>query len=124
MPPARSPSRLRPLYPRKYDRVVATLAALCAGVCAVVFVLGMAFPTGDANSSRRSGKGSTGYVLIYSGSAVCEGCAEAIGDVVVAAGFPVRYAGRPAKVPSLLAGASAFVVPGTDGCSRHRRWKR
>jgi glutamine amidotransferase-like uncharacterized protein len=93
---------------------VATLAALCAGVCAVVFVLGMAFPTGDANSSRRSDKGSTGYVLIYSGSAVCEGCAEAIGDVVAADGLPVRYVTRPAKVPSLLAGASAFVVPGTD----------
>jgi len=82
------------------------------GACVVAVLFGMAFPGSDALGSRRSSRSSSGYVLIYSGSAVCEGCAEAVGDVVVAAGFPVRYAGRPAKVPSLL--ASAFVVPETD----------
>jgi glutamine amidotransferase-like uncharacterized protein len=53
-------------------------------------------------------------VLVYSGPAVCEGCAEALGDVATAAGLSVRYVAQPGRVAGLLPGARAFVVPGTE----------
>ena len=89
-------------------------ALVCAGACAAVLVLALASSAPGARASARSIGGSSGYVLIYSGPAVCDGCATAIGDVVAAAGLPVRYVARPVKVPGLLAGARAFVVPGTN----------
>jgi hypothetical protein len=84
------------------------LAALCAAS------LGVALPAAAAQGSGRARETTTRYVLVYSGPAVCDGCAAAIGDVVKAAGLQVRYVGRPDKVAGLLAGASAFVVPGTN----------
>ncbi len=109
MPLRRSPSRHRLLPPR--GRIGAISIVLFAGVC-VVFAT--AFSGHDALGLRRSNNSTSGYVLIYSGPAVCDGCATAIGDVAAAAGLPVRYVARPAAVPSLLAGALAFVVPGTN----------
>jgi hypothetical protein len=114
MSPTQPPSRREPLPPCRRGRAVAVLAALCAGVCAVVLVLGTAFPAAEALGSRGSDKRSSAYVLVYSGPVVCSGCAENLGDVVTAAGLRVRYVSRPEKVPGLLHGAGAFVVPATN----------
>jgi glutamine amidotransferase-like uncharacterized protein len=83
-------------------------------VCVVVFLFGSAFPGRDALGARRSNGNASGYVLVYNGPAVCDGCAASIGEVAAAADVPVRYVARPGKVAGLLAGARAFVVPGTD----------
>ncbi len=108
------PSRLEPLPLCGYGRAVSVLAALCAGVCAVVLLSWAALPVSDAAGARRSDKRSSGYVLIYSGPVVCSGCARNLGDVAKAAGLRVRNVARPEKVPRLLAKASAFVVPATN----------
>jgi hypothetical protein len=114
MPLTHSSPGLEALSDRKRSRLVALRAVLCVGLCAVALVLGAAFPIGDALGSRKPGKRSFDYVLVYSGPVVCRGCAESIGDVVKAAGLPLRYVSRPEKVPPLLARAGAFVVPATD----------
>ena len=113
MPLAKKPSRLQllPLCGRGW--IGAISAVVCVGVCVVVLFT-TALPGSDALGSRRSNRSSSGYILIYSGRAVCDGCAASIGDVASAVGLPVRYVARPGNVAGLLAGARAFVVPGTD----------
>ena len=86
-------------------RSAGTLAALVA--CSVVVLAGPASGRAGARA------GSPGYVLIYAGPGTCDGCAEAVGAVADAAGLTVRYVSQPARVPRLLGGALAFVVPGT-----------
>jgi hypothetical protein len=105
---------LRQPLPRGLGWSRAVSAVLCVCVCAVAVLLGTALPGRDALASQRSDASSPGYVLVYSGSAICDGCASAIGDVVTTAGLHVRYVARPGEVARLLAGARAFVVPGTE----------
>jgi hypothetical protein len=116
MPPTRSPLRFEMPPSRRRRRVAVLLAALCAGVLAAVFALGPAQPGGDALGATRSGKRSSGYVLVYGGPVVCHGCAKSIGDVVKAAHLPLRYVYRPEDVPRLLKKARAFV--GTESMRR------
>lgn len=99
------PDRLRRLRGR-------AAAVLLAGLCVLVLPAGAA--SGRALAAKGLDSGAAGYVLVYDGPAVCDGCAAAAGDVAEAAGLPVRYVAKPASVPGLLAGARAFVVPGTE----------
>lgn len=86
-------------------RLAGALAALV--VCSFVFLAGSASARADVRATP------PGYVLIYRGQGVCDGCAEAVGAVARAGGLAVRYVSQPARVPPLLGSALAFVVPGT-----------
>ena len=91
-------------------RAVATV--LCASIAVTLCLT--ASPTVGALSARAPHAAPSGYVLIYNGPAVCDGCAAAIGHAVVVAGFPARYVARAGSVAGLLPGARLFVVPGTN----------
>jgi hypothetical protein len=94
-------------------RLVTALVTLGVSACALL-ELATAPPASGTADVRTAGDRSSGYVLVYSGPVVCHGCAELVGDVVRAAGLPLRYVSRPEQVAGLLRSASAFVVPATD----------
>lgn len=54
------------------------------------------------------------YALIYSGPTTCDGCPQAVGAIAKSIGLRPRYVADPAEIPSLLSGASMFVIGGTD----------
>jgi hypothetical protein len=85
---------------------------LCTSIAVALCLT--ASPTVGALTARLPHAAPSGYVLIYDGPAVCDGCAAAIGHAVVVAGFPARYVASPDSVPGLLPKARLFIVPGTN----------
>ena len=89
-------------------RAVATV--LCASIAVTLCLT--ASPTVGALSAHVPHAAPSGYVLIYNGPAVCDGCAAAIGHAVVVAGFPARYVARAGSVAGLLPGRACSSCPG------------
>jgi hypothetical protein len=108
--PSRSQTVACAVHARR-ARLLTALATLSA--CAALELVSPPPAFGTANV-RTASERSSGYVLVYNGPVVCRGCAKAVGDVVRAAGLPLRYVSRPERVPGLLGNARAFVVPATD----------